>query len=880
MKIIPTTFCTLFYILSSDALPAQCTNGTQPECACETAPILCSIDELDGYTFSMTSFQHPDDGPTPICPGADLSQSNNPTWFAFTAWCTNLTLRVSADNCVQVQGYIGFQLAIYADCNFTDAVACNAEIDDCDDDDKILNITGLDIGAVYYFIVDGCLGSYCDVSIDVIGTCGQEEIAPWTTPLTGNTTPCEGEMITYEAENLTGAGDYHWYIDGNPVGVTTDHSFTITWPEAGTYELCVDASNDPCVPVTNAPAPQCTVITVTAAEAGSIMVEPSNACITGTVEITITGFNDGPDNAQVILIVDALGTILEVIPGSSGSFIPGLAGIYSIYSYNYSDSNSSLPIIGSHIQAIDCTSSCCDLEGTIITVQSITALAYAVECNDNGTGDDPGDDNFYFTLLVTGDGPGVSWTSTDGSITGWYGQEQIVGPFLISAGDPGLILFDNEASGCFANVIVAPPMPCSSCVQSADAGDGFVLNCIDSIAVLIATASEVADFQWTGPGSFIGVGPTVAVMDSGWYYLTAIFSNSCALTDSVFVGMDREAPLANADIDKSLDCLGNDVLLDGSMSAGNDLDYLWTYPNGTTIINQLVISTNQPGVHVLQVVSAFNGCSAVDSVEVFANPDAISSILADVLDESCIELNDGEIIVTEVNGGTPPFQFSINELNTNDHGTFSSLSPGAYQLHITDGHGCVIDTAFLVNNGVDLMLTVPHVIELEEGEAGLILATVNVPAQQLSNVQWIPPGILTCDTCLSTTLPIAANQHFQLVATHENGCMTTADLDIIVVPKPHIFIPTAFSPNSDGINDWFTVYANDRVEKITRMDIFDRWGDHVFHRYDFGPNDGDAGWDGTFHGQLLHPGAFVYVIELLMRNGTLQLLKGDVTIIR
>jgi gliding motility-associated-like protein len=880
MKIIPTTFCTLLCFLGSVAISAQCTNGTQPECACETAPVLCSIDELDGYAFSMTSFQHPNDGPTPICPGANPSQTNNPTWFAFTAWCTNLTLRVSADNCVQVQGYEGFQLAIYEDCNFNNVVACNANIDDCDDDDKILNITGLDIGEVYYFIVDGCLGSYCDVSIDVIGTCGQEEIAPWTTPFVGNTTPCEGESVTYDAEDLDGAGDYHWYVDGNQVGVTTDHFYTITWPSAGTYQLCVDASNDPCVPVTNAPAPQCTTITVHAAEAGSIVVEPSNFCVTGTAQITVTGFNASTDNAQAIIIVNALGNIIDVIPASSGSFAPGITGVYTIYSYNYIPSINSLPAIGSNIQAIDCVSSCCELEGTTVIVQDLAATAFAIECFDNGTGDDPTDDIFYFILSVTGSGPGVAWTSVDGTLTGVYGDDQVVGPYLIAAGDPGIILFDNDVPGCMTTVSVTPPMPCSSCGQSADAGDGVVLNCIDSTAVLMATASELADFQWTGPGSYVGSGAVAMVTDSGWYYLTALFPNSCAVTDSVYVGMDRNAPVANAGFDQTLDCLANDVTVDGSMSVGNELDYSWTDPHGLMITNQLIISTNQPGVYILEVISASNGCRSLDSVAVMPNPDAIISVLADVLDESCIDENDGEIMVTMVTGGTPPYQFSLHELNVNDHGTFSALPPGAYALHVIDARGCTLDTAFQVDDGVELLLTVPAEIEIVQGQAGQINATVNVPNQQLSGVQWIPPGILSCDTCLSTTMPISANQHFQLIATHINGCVTTAELDIIAVPRPHIYIPTVFSPNSDGINDQFTVYANNRVEKITRMDIFDRWGDHVFHGEDSDPNKTDTGWDGTFRDQLLHPGVFVYVIELLMRDGTSQRLKGDVTIIR
>jgi hypothetical protein len=151
----------------------------------------------------MAAFQHPGDGPSPICPGANMTQTNNPTWFAFTAWCTNLRLRVTSTNCQQSQGYIGFQLAIYTDCTFTDQVACNADVNDCNTNDKILNLTGLNIGSIYYFMVDGCLGSYCTVTIDILGVCGQEQIDPWTQPVSGNMDPCPGTE-TYSVEDLNG----------------------------------------------------------------------------------------------------------------------------------------------------------------------------------------------------------------------------------------------------------------------------------------------------------------------------------------------------------------------------------------------------------------------------------------------------------------------------------------------------------------------------------------------------------------------------------------------------------------------------------------------------------------------------------------------------
>ena len=350
----------LFSILSYSSF-AQCTDGTQAECTCLTAPVLCTIDQLDGFAFSMSNFQHPQDGPTPLCANGG-GVPNNPTWFAFTAWCTSLTLRASFSNCNPRNGSIGVQIAIYGDCNFSQQVACNVAPADCNTADKILGMTGLILGNTYYFLVDGCLGSDCDVMIDVVGTCGSPTIDPWTLPISGNTNVCVGDTENYSVESLQGANLYHWYLDGLEIAQTPGTSNTITWATAGTFQLCVDASNDPCIPVSAAPPQLCTTIMVTEAEAGTIAITPSVLCPGEIASITASGFTMNPENSQVILITDASGVILEVIPGSSGTYTSPDCGNFSACSYNYITNQGPVPFVGQNSNSINCNTNCCDLE--------------------------------------------------------------------------------------------------------------------------------------------------------------------------------------------------------------------------------------------------------------------------------------------------------------------------------------------------------------------------------------------------------------------------------------------------------------------------------------------------------------------------------------
>ena len=97
---------------------------------------------------------------------------------------------------------------------------------------------------------------------------------------------------------------------------------------------------------------------------------------------------------------------------------------------------------------------------------------------------------------------------------------------------------------------------------------------------------------------------------------------------------------------------------------------------------------------------------------------------------------------------------------------------------------------------------------------------------------------------MTTTIETLDDQTFQLTIIDNNGCIAIAVINIIVLPQVRIYIPNAFSPNFDGYNDYFTLFSNDEVEEILEMSIFDRWGEHVFQRENFQPNDPILGWDG------------------------------------
>jgi gliding motility-associated-like protein len=102
-----------------------------------------------------------------------------------------------------------------------------------------------------------------------------------------------------------------------------------------------------------------------------------------------------------------------------------------------------------------------------------------------------------------------------------------------------------------------------------------------------------------------------------------------------------------------------------------------------------------------------------------------------------------------------------------------------------------------------------------------------------------------------------------------------------------VFVPTIFTPNEDGNNDLFKIYANEGLIKtIKSYQIFNRWGNQIYvspqQNTDFAAF--TSWWDGRFHGQSAGSDVYIYVIEVEYTEGLGKyrdkVLRGDVTVIR
>ena len=92
--------------------------------------------------------------------------------------------------------------------------------------------------------------------------------------------------------------------------------------------------------------------------------------------------------------------------------------------------------------------------------------------------------------------------------------------------------------------------------------------------------------------------------------------------------------------------------------------------------------------------------------------------------------------------------------------------------------------------------------------------------------------------------------------------------------KIKVYIPNAFSPDGDGINDRFNIVA-DAIEDY-RLEVYDRWGELVFTSFDIKDQ-----WDGYFKGKLAATDAYVYVVHVTGANGeNPSMYKGTVSLLK
>ena len=482
-----------------------------------------------------------------------------------------------------------------------------------------------------------------------------------------------------------------------------------------------------------------------------------------------------------------------------------------------------------------------------------------------------------------------------GTIYSWTNTAPLIGLAANGTGNiPSFQAFSNGASVATATITVtasangcaAPPKtfvitvnPIPTIVQPASQAvcNGAIIN-----PITFAGNIPGAIYTWTNNNTAIGLPATGAgdinsftAVNNSAVAITATITvlpttSNCAGVGKVFNITINPTPSVVAKNSTTV-CLGSTVQLNATGAA----QYVWAPVDHLTCSN----CANPVSKPVDSIMYTVKGTSALGC-------DAYDSVLLSVIKPFRMQVtpNDTLCIGATTSLGafkansylwSPPTGLSrVNIANPTARPSVTTR----YQVIGFDGYNCFTDTGYVVitvgprptvNLGPDRVLATGTPLTINA-------VTTNGP---IINYAWSPVSELSCNNCPSPSTVVKNNSFYTVEVTNTYGCKAIDTLIINSICKSaQVFIPNAFTPDGDGLNDILMIRG--RGVTIKSFRIFNRWGEIVFEKENFYPDDPKFGWDGRVKGIPATPDVFVYTCEVFCDNGIPFTYKGNITILK
>lgn len=358
---------------------------------------------------------------------------------------------------------------------------------------------------------------------------------------------------------------------------------------------------------------------------------------------------------------------------------------------------------------------------------------------------------------------------------------------------------------------------------------------------------------------------------SGNYTATITDAKGCETNVKAVLDQPQAILLAKQDIIQPK-CVYD---IDGSIvvnATGGIAPYQYQWSNGN---NTNHISNLKADSYKLQITDT-NGCIFEKTFDII--PTNLIHANADVLAAACFGQNTGSASI-EVAKAVYPLSFSLNGQDWHLDNFFDKLAGGNYNATVKDADGCTSDVSFEIASSAKFDLsTLPDVI-VEFGQELNVLPQVNATGSVTYKWNAVNIGKLACDTCLN--MQIVPNQTgvVWFKVSDDQGCNQTAKFLVRIQNDQHVFVPTAFSPNQDGVNDCLSVFGKTGIV-VRDFYVFDQWGEMVYFNNLPEMNNETSGWDGTFRGKPMNTGVFVWMLNVTYIDGTKEVLSGETSLLR
>lgn len=295
-------------------------------------------------------------------------------------------------------------------------------------------------------------------------------------------------------------------------------------------------------------------------------------------------------------------------------------------------------------------------------------------------------------------------------------------------------------------------------------------------------------------------------------------------------------------------CEGSNLVL----TATGGIQYAWTGVNSFSASGSPVTITDvrllQAGKYYVEVTNAA-GCKQLDSTMVVINPTPVAGTA-----QAALNICKGDSALLIANGGgsylwTPSIGLSSAVIAAPKASPAISTD---YQVVVSNSFNCT-DTAHTT-----VQVIIPPVADagpdrsLIAGRSVQLLATVS--GTNFTNI-WAPSLYINDAGAIRPMVHPPTTMPYVLTVSSSDGCGVRSDTVLVEVYKD-IFVPNAFSPNNDGLNDRWMIPALNAFS-ASEVTVYNRYGQPIFHT-----TNNTAGWDGKYKGENVSPGTYCYVIHI------------------
>ena len=487
--------------------------------------------------------------------------------------------------------------------------------------------------------------------------------------------------------------------------------------------------------------------------------------------------------------------------------------------------------------------------------------------------------------------PGAAVDPVNGELTAFPTQlGQHVVAVCVSEYRNGVLLSVNKRDFQF-NVLNCNGVSIADFVApTADIETGNVCN---GLMVSFQNQSEFSvvyqwDFGVPGVGNDISTAtnPTYLYPDTGQYTVMLISNPgySCSDTSFLEIAVYREI---DAEIEPpDPQCITtNSFDFTAGILFENSATFFWEFTgpsniSTSTLQNPQNISWSEPGVYPVYLTINDPHCTDSDTIDVTVYPE----LNVDFSVNSQNECEPARIVFTNESsfspGATLIWDFGDGNTSNQTNPVHVYTEPGIYdvRLIIENIVGC-IDTVELFLDDLITIRPSPNA-GIDANPRVQSILTPEVEFTDLSTEfldTWLEPGNgdFVDEPTGKYYYSDTGTYYAKIVAVNEVGCYDTALVKIKIEPIYAFFIPNAFSPNDDGVNDLFS--PKGEGIKTYEMFIFDRWGDQIFYTDKFNQQ-----WDGRANdGKKPAPlGVYNYKVLVLDMQKTEHIYVGKVTLVR